>query len=183
MRIYYANLQAIEQQTRQLDNEPCRHCRQSNHLMSHGFIRKKQVGAEPAAVGKRVFCSNRKQHTGCGRTVQLYVDSIVRYLHHAGCRVTAFVLALMAGMTIQCAYHCATGAASARNAHRWLHRLRARMSIYRSLSPRPALQDAAIAAAHRPGQASLRSTFQALLQRFGQPLCPAYQSQLQRSFL
>lgn len=183
MRIYYADLQAIEQQTRQLDNEPCRHCQQSHHLISHGFIRKKQVGAEPAAVGKRVFCSNRQQHTGCGRTMQLYVDSIVRYLHHAGCRVTAFVLALMAGMTIPCAYHGATGAASARHAHRWLHRLRARMSVYRSLSQRPAWQDAPLAAAHRPGQASLRSTFQALLQRFGQPLCAAYQSQLQRSFL
>lgn len=29
MQIYYANLQAIEQKTMQLDNEQCTHCKQT----------------------------------------------------------------------------------------------------------------------------------------------------------
>ena len=34
-------------------------------------------------------------------TMQLYLDSTVRYLHHAGSRVVALVLSLIAGMTIE----------------------------------------------------------------------------------
>ena len=63
MQIYYPSLQAIEQQTMQLDNEQCVHCKQAHQLVSHGFIRKKRVGAEPEAVGKRVRC--RHIRPGC----------------------------------------------------------------------------------------------------------------------
>jgi hypothetical protein len=155
---------------------------------STGFSRlhlQKKVGANPEAVGKRVFCSNRNNHTGCGRTVQLYLDSTVRYLHYAGCCVVAFVLSLTTGMTIQRAYQAATGTATPRNAYRWLNRLAAQLSFYRSLSHQPPLQDAdPIVAANRPLRAVLLiSTFKALLQRFVQPLCASYQRQLQRSFL
>lgn len=185
MRIYYPNLQAIEQQTMQLDHAQCKYCRQTHQLVSHGFIRKKRVGADPQAVGKRVFCSNRHHRTGCGRTMQLYLDSTIRYLHHAGCCVAALVLSLMAGTTIQYAYHQATGTGTPRNAYRWLHRLRMQASAFRSVPHRPPLQDAGpFAAAIRPARlALLTSAFKMLLQRFEQPLCASYQSQLQRSFL
>jgi hypothetical protein len=187
MQIYYPSLHAIEQQTMQLEHAQCAHCKQTQQLVSHGFIRKKQRGgADLAAVGKRVFCSNRNSRKGCGRTMQLYLDSTVRYLHHAGSRVVALVLSLIAGMTIEQAYHQAIGAtAGPRNAYHWLNRLCAQLSAYRSLSHRPPLQDApAMVTAHcRARLPSLMSTFTALLQRFGQPLCAAYQAQLQRPFL
>ncbi|BBB62219.1 hypothetical protein UNDKW_5964 (plasmid) [Undibacterium sp. KW1] len=185
MQRYYPNLQAIHQQTMQLEYAQCKHCQQTQHLVSHGFIRKKRLGAEPQAVGKRVYCSNRHHRTGCGRTMQLYLDSTIRYLHHAGCCVVALVLLLMAGMTVQHAYHQATGVSMPRNAYRWLHRLHMQASVYRSLPHRPPLQDAnPFMTTHRSARlGSLMSTFQTLLQRFGQHLCTAYQSQLQRSFL
>ena len=53
MQIYYPNLQAIQQQTLQLESEQCKHCRQTHQLVSHGFIRRKRVGAQPEAVGMR----------------------------------------------------------------------------------------------------------------------------------
>jgi hypothetical protein len=185
MQIYYPTLHAIEQQTMQLAHAQCAHCKQTHQLVSHGFVRKKRVGAEPEAVGKRVFCSNRNQRTGCGRTMQLYLASTVRYLHYAGDCVAAFLLALLAGMTIQHAYHQATGTAAPRHAYRWLNRLCAQLSIYRSLAHRPSLQDAtAIVAANRPMRlVSLISTIKTLLQQFEQPLCATYQTQWQRSFL
>lgn len=185
MQIYYPSLQAIDQQTMQLDHAQCAHCKQTRQLVSHGFIRKKQVGAEPAAVGKRVFCSNRHRRTGCGRTMQLYLDTTARYMHHAGGCVVAFVLSLMAGMSIARAYRDATGAGTPRNAYRWLHRLSALLSVYRSLFHRPPLPGGGSAvAAHRPARLLLLiSTFEALLRQFGQPLCAVYQSQRQRPFL
>jgi hypothetical protein len=185
MQHYYPSLQAIEQRTMQLEHAQCTHCKQTQQLVSHGFIRKKRVGAEPEAVGKRVFCSNRHHRTGCGRTMQLSIDSTIRYLHHAGSCVVAFVLALIAGMTIGHAYHHATGAATPRHAYRWLNRLCAQLSIYRSLLHRAPLSNAVpIIAANRPVRLlSLMSTFKLLLQQFKQPLGASYQLQLQRSFL
>lgn len=185
MQIYFPSLQAICQQTAELDLAQCAHCQRTRQLVSHGFIRKKRVGATPEAVGKRVFCSNRNQRTGCGRTMQLYLDETVRYLHHGGATVVAFVLSLMAGMSIETAYTGITGAGTARNAYRWLARLSARLPCYRSLSHRPRLREVGAAAA--PGSSlcpsPLLATFEALLQRFGQPLCAAYQQQLQQPLL
>lgn len=185
MQIYYPSLEAIEQRTMQLDVARCPHCKQTHHLVSHGYIRKKQIGAAPQAVGKRVFCSNRHQRSGCGRTMQLYLDATVRYLHHAGCAVVAFALSLIAGMTIQHAYQQATGTTTPRHAYRWLQRLRAQLTAYRGLAHRPPLHDSpARAAPDRPPRLlSLLPTIQVLEQRFGQPLCAEYQLRLQRPFL
>lgn len=185
MQTYYPSFEAIEQQTQQLDNEQCAHCWQTQQLVSHGFVRKKRVGGAPEAVGKRVFCSNRNQRTGCGRTVQLYLDSKVRYLHYAGCCVVALLLWLSKGTTVQRAYHHATGAATPRNAYRWLHKLWAQLSAYRSLAHQPWLlaTDAPATAHAHPRWGLLLATGSALLQRFGDPLCAHFQRQLQRSFL
>lgn len=185
MQTYFPSLQAIEQQTLQLDHEQCAHCRQTQQLVSHGFIRKKRVGGEPQAVGKRVFCSNRNQRTGCGRTVRLYLDATVRYLHYAGRCVVALLFELVRGMTVQRAYYHATGTATPRNAYRWLDKFRAQLSAYRSLSHQPwslATDPPAVADSH-PRWGLLLTTGNALLQRFGDPLCANYQRQLQQSFL
>ncbi|MEJ7806850.1 MAG: hypothetical protein WKG03_13135 [Telluria sp.] len=185
MQIYFPSLQAICQQTTQLDLEQCPHCQRRRQLVSHGFIRKKRVGAEPEAVGKRVFCSNRRRHTGCGRTMQLYLDTTVRFLHRGGAIVVAFVLLLIAGMSIERAYTGSTGAGTGRNAYRWLARLDDQLTGYRSLSHRPPLREAGAASA--PGRSLRRSTLMAtfveLQQRFDQPLCATYQQQLQRPLL
>lgn len=185
MQIYYPSLQAIHQQTLQLECEQCQHCQQTQQLVSHGFIRKKRNCGDPQAVGKRVFCSNRHHHTGCGRTTQLYLDSTLRYLHHAGSAVVAFVLLLLTGISIGLAYMQATGADTPRHAYRWLHRLDQQMSAYRSLFHQPLLlAPSGVCAVPSPclRRSLLASTFGALLKRFKQPLCQAYQSQLQRPF-
>jgi transposase-like protein len=193
MKTYYSNLDAIHQQTLQLQLEQCKHCQQTQQLVSHGFIRKKRNGGDPQAIGKRVFCSNRYHHTGCGRTMQLYLDSTLRYLHHAGSAVVAFVLLLLAGMSIGLAYMQATGKDTPRHAYRWLNRLHAQISTYRSLFHQPLLeqQQQTTVSTHgqspNPNPLALRrnllvSTFDALLMRFKQPLCQAYQSQLQHPF-
>ena len=184
MRIYYPSLDAIHQQTMQLEPEQCKHCLQRRQLVSHGFIRKKRVGAQPEAIGKRVFCSNRHRRTGCGRTMQLYRDATIRSVHHAGCRVVAFLCAWLTGASIERAYQDATGANSARHAYRWLHRLAAQMSTYRSRLHRPPLATSMSATTppRSPRRLLLASTFSALLTHLGEPLCQRYQSQWQQSF-
>lgn len=189
MQIYYPSFQAIEQITQQLENEQCCHCQQTQQLISHGMVYKKQLGGEPAMIGKRVFCSNRNHRTGCGRTIRLYLDSMVRYLHYTGQHVVAFVLALLTGMGVQQAYCQSTGTTDPRHAYRWLNKLCAKLSCYRSLWHRPAVALAQASGvepvcACRPVRRNLlTSTFEQLVQHFGQPLCANYQQQLQRSLL
>ena len=48
MQLHYPSIQAIQQQTLQLDHEQCRHCKQRQQLVSHGFIHRKRVAALPA---------------------------------------------------------------------------------------------------------------------------------------
>jgi hypothetical protein len=183
MQIYHASLNAIQQQTMQLCHEQCHHCKQSHQLISHGFVYKKQAVAEPEhAIGKRVFCSNRDGHTGCGRTIRLYLNTTLRYFHYLGSCVVTFVLLLMRGMRVQQAYLQVTGTTDPRNAYRWLNRLMAQLSRYRSLLHQPLLQQSMVTRCH-PRQGLLASTFTALLQQFGQPLCACYQQALQRALL
>jgi hypothetical protein len=181
MPTYYFSLSRIEQETRQLDQRVCRHCKQSHQLLSHGFIRKKTFPSEP--VGKRVFCSNRNKRTGCGRTMAWYLASVVRTKHYSGSIIIAFILAFIRGATIQEAYLNATRAASPRHAYRWLHQLESELSTYRSLFHQPLIDSSLPTDTPQFSRRSLLSTtFEALLDRFAQPLCETYQLQLQRSF-
>ena len=186
MQIYYPDLTAIQQMTMQLENELCINCGKDHQLVSHGFIYKKiATSTEPVAVGKRTICSKRYGRTGCGRTMQLYLNSRVRYLHYAGCCVVAFACLLMAGVTISQAYQKVTGIKDPRNAYRWLNKIFARLIDYRSLSHQPRLDaaDNASDGVVQPRRRLLASTFRTLLGRFGEPLCACYQHVLQSSFL
>ena len=185
MQIYYSSLEEIHQQTTQLENEKCIYCGGS-HLVSHGYIYKKNSSStEPVAVGKRLICSERYGRTGCGRTLQLYLASRVRYLHYAGCCVVALVSGLMAGLSTAKAYKDVTGTKDPRNAYRWLNRLIERISVYRSHFEKPKLDEAGDTSflVSNPDRILLTSTFRALLDKFGDPLCRCYQQLLQISFL
>lgn len=186
MQIYYASLDAISQHTMQLDHVQCIYCGQSAQLVSHGFIYKKQaIATMPKPVGKRVLCSRRFGHTGCGRTVQLYLDSMVRHLHCGGCTVVAFVLSLMQGLSIALAYRQVSGAGDARHAYRWLNKLFAQLSTYRSVVHQVPFD------APTPGSTALIASrrhliivsFVRLLRHFRAPLCASFQKTLQTSFL
>jgi hypothetical protein len=186
MRIFYSSLSAIEQQTSQLEFAICRHCQQDRQLVSHGFVYKKLHGGKRQAVGKRVFCSDRGQRFGCGRTMQLYLDSVVHGMHYAGQVLIAFMAALMIGLSVQHAYRRATGAAECRHAWVWLNRLEQQLSTHRTYAHQAPLRqrfDPAAQPRRPPRFALFASTWQQLQEHLGQPLCSRYQFATQRSFL
>jgi len=185
MQTYYSTLEAIAQQTQQLDGVACRHCGKREQLVSHGFIYKKQaVASNPVSVGKRVLCSQRFGRTGCGRTVQLYLASVVRYLHAAGPALANFIGHLLAGLAIAKAYQQATGATESRQSYRWFNRMFLRLSDYRSQSHRaPVPSESGPCKAHGSLRRHLlTTTLEHLLRHFQAPLCATYQQQLQTSF-
>jgi hypothetical protein len=184
MQTYFPTLEAIEQMTAQLDRARCGHC-QRTQLVSHGFVWKKRLGGLREAVGKRVFCSNRYQRTGCGRTMQLYLASTLRYLHDAGAAMIALLWALAQGMSVAGAYHHATAVASPRNAYRWWHRLSAQLSVYRStlVAPLVCSDESPAEPVSHPRWALLIQTIAALGQHFGEAVCDQFQLCQQRAFV
>jgi hypothetical protein len=110
----------------------CPHCTKSDHLISHGIIYKQRSINKREAVGKRVLCSNRFQHKGCGRTVQLYVATTIPTVQYATATVFAFLFSLLMNFDIATAYRTATGQTDARHAWRWLHRIHLRLSDFRT---------------------------------------------------
>jgi hypothetical protein len=128
--------------------------------------------------------------------MQLYLDSTLRRMQHAGSTVVIFVLLLLTGHSTAAAYTQATNAPTPRHAWRWLQRLFAQIATQRSLFHQPLLElppqptepppHCAVLSCNVPHTLHrnlLASTFAALLNRFKQPLCQTYQAQLQQAFL
>lgn len=60
----------------------CPHCHKAGNLIRHGFLRGYSEECPPKKTirAARVFCSNRKRATGCGRTFSLWMASQIRRL-------------------------------------------------------------------------------------------------------
>lgn len=123
----------------------CPHCAACSHFVSHGFIYKKQSRAQPKIVGKRLCCSNRFGHAGCGRTVQLLLSCVIPKLCYGAVTLGVFIALLLSGLAVAQAYRQASGAASARNGWRWLRRFYHSLPNWRA----PLHRSASLAFQHR----------------------------------
>jgi len=135
---FFPNISAIQKFTSELnlhkDSLKCKHCTQSDQWVSHGFIYKYISNTQPEKVGKRIFCSNRCQHRGCGRTFQLYLSTeIPSFRLAAASRLFVFISALITLLSVKEAYRKVAGQEYPRNAWRWINRLMRRLSNFRSV--------------------------------------------------
>lgn len=137
MQRFFSDFESLERFTLSIDcldqRLQCPHCSKSNHLISHGVLYRQRSMHEREAVGKRVFCSNRYQHTGCGRTVQLTVAGVLPKLRYGAAHLFVFVSSLLMNLSVTAAYRAATGQLAARNAWRWLEKLVRHLGDYRGL--------------------------------------------------
>lgn len=101
----------------------CPHCSKKCFLISHGFVYRKTTSGPKCIVGKRVFCSNRCNSSGCGRTFQLYLSFHPPKIHYHAEHLNVFISSLVSGKSIQAAYLSATARNDSRNAYRWLKKL------------------------------------------------------------
>lgn len=66
-----------------LKTTACPHCRRVGNLIRHGYLRgyDEKHPREKTVRAWRIFCSNRRQATGCGRTFSVWMaDKIKRLL-------------------------------------------------------------------------------------------------------
>lgn len=136
MQRFFPDFESIERFTLSLgcfaEKLQCPHCAKNDQLVSHGVIYRQRSMMERAPVGKRVFCSNRYQRTGCGRTTQLYVATVIPAMQYAAAQVFVFLSALLMHASVDSAYQAATGRSDARQGWRWLNKLNAQLTAFRS---------------------------------------------------
>jgi hypothetical protein len=64
-----------------LKQTPCPHCKAVGTLIRHGFLRGFDDSCKQRTVrARRIFCSNRNQRRGCGRTLSVWRADKIRRL-------------------------------------------------------------------------------------------------------
>lgn len=135
MQRFFDSFESIQQFTLSLDFHQdqleCQFCLKPDQFVSHGIVYKQHGIDTKESVGKRILCSNRYGRSGCGRTFQLYVASIIPSLHYGVDQLVVFIFGIFSGLSVEQAYSSATESADIRNAWRWLKRLRLKISEFR----------------------------------------------------
>lgn len=123
MQTFFRNIAAIErylEPCHQYYTLRCKHCDLQGHLIRHGFIYKQLSMSERKVVGKRIVCSNRHGHSGCGRTTQLVLTEHIPNRQYNALHLSLFILLLLANVSVVKAYQQVTQQFETRHAWRWL---------------------------------------------------------------
>lgn len=132
MKKFFDCIETLDRYTKELRlHEPtCPHCHTQGALISHGFVYK-YIEWSCVVSGKRLFCSNRHQKKGCGRTIQLYIADFIPTLKYSVKNIFSFLTTLFSLFSIQHSYTAATQTNNPRNAYRWLIKLVQKIVVYR----------------------------------------------------
>lgn len=75
---YYSNSVELNQYLETIKFVPCPHCGKVGFLNRHGFLKGYPLkGSNKMVRGCRVYCSNRNNRTGCGRTCSLLLSTLL----------------------------------------------------------------------------------------------------------
>ena len=99
LKQYYCTKDEFEQIHHTLKLTPCPHCKQTGMLILHGRIYgyPDDSGAHDQIRGHRVYCSNRNNRTGCGRTVGILCSDFIRCFSLTAMMVWQFLKRRAAG--------------------------------------------------------------------------------------
>ncbi len=178
---FCARRPGVERTTFSLKQSPCPHCGCVGSLNRHS----RAVGNDPKAAdgeafrGQRVYCSNRGQRGGCGRTFALFLADILPRHTLTASLVWPWLVKLLAGLSLKGAaeqlrlsFALETIYRLGRGLHRRLDGLRTRLC--REQSP-----------AASPHSDPLRQTVEHLQTVFADSPCPPadFQLRFQQPFL
>ena len=186
MQKFYQSLDEIEQTVSSLNSHyllKCQHCSEQGHFVSHGFIYKQYSSCQKKAVGKRIICSNRYGHTGCGRTYQLMLAEQLPSRRYGASQLLMFILLLLSHLSVCSAYQQATGQESTRHAWRWLKRLKDNLMNYRGVLQKPSEQATSLFTRTRRRTHLIFFTLAQLFSANEFTSCAQFQYQQQSAFL
>ena len=115
-----------------LKTTACPHCKRVGNLIRHGFLRGYDEAHEhqPTIRARRVFCSNRKRASGCGRTFSVWEANRIRRLFLTADALWAFLKgAVASGNKLQAFRDLQSGLSDSSPYRIWKRFLRAQSAI------------------------------------------------------
>lgn len=106
MRWFWESVDSIESGCARLKGEACPHCGRQGTLNRHGWL----LGSEPSGSGKqarrgrRIYCSDRGQRQGCGRTVSLMPAQVIRGMRTRSGPLWLFLHRVLSGQSVAMAW-------------------------------------------------------------------------------
>ena len=161
----------------------CDNCKQNDQFVSHGFVYKNLNQGKTIITGKRLFCANRWQHSGCGSTVRLYLAEQIPTLVYSTEQMTTFLRALLACNSIQQAYKSATNTDDPRNAYRWLNKLTNKLTHYRVFVKKPTIKTSSTIHFSTRRLQLLLPVINTIFLALGEQACRDYQFNHQQPFI
>jgi len=163
-------------------SEPCPHCQRTGAIRAHGFIRSSSDSdAQDRTRALRFFCSDRRNHAGCGRTFSIHWSHVVPRSTISAELVSDLIASLIPlperhPLTEACTAGISTVSKS--TAYRWAKRFRLHLGELRSRASMVIPPDRQ---AHATPETA---TLAQLQQAFPGEAClvAAFQSQFQKAF-
>jgi len=187
MAKFYDDIDSLQQVTLNLKFYigvfSCLYCSKSDQFVSHGFIYHSFKGEETNISGKRILCSNRRGHSGCGRTMSLYLKVQQPKYVYSSAHINVFFFMLLAGYSIPVAYQIATGCYEPRNAYRWLERASLKLIEYRALLEQKTIKTLETLKIHSLKFKVVLSSLKVLFSKLASFPCASFQMTTHQSFL
>lgn len=173
--------QALEAKLSALKQEGCPHCGRVETLNRHSLLRGKdpdQPGTQ-SLRGQRVYCSDRGQRGGCGRTFALLLAEVLPRHTLSASRTWRWLVELLGGLSLKAAFEKLGLPFALESFYRLRRRLRGRLDDLRSRLSR---EQTPPSSSHAD---PLLQTMEHLQALFPTQSCPpaAYQLRFQRPFL
>ncbi len=113
----------------------CPHCKYIGFLIFHGFIYgyKENSTLEKFIRARRLFCSNRDNRSGCGKTISIFVKYVLKHFSFSTSSLFAFLLNLLDNTNKLKAFDSANFSLSNSSIYRIYKRFYSRQSSIRSL--------------------------------------------------
>lgn len=182
MQLFYSTLTELNFFTLSVNsllfNQPCPHCQCSDQWVSHGF-NYNQAGQ---VRGKRIVCCARFGKHGCGRTVALYLASVLPKRRYLLTALFQIISSLLQGYTVEQSYFKAIGHQhhSCRQAYRWLNSLYAKLGDFRVCLSRHVPPVSSIGHHRSSRLSSLLSTLKVMVSHF--PDLSVFQQKMNQVF-
>lgn len=181
--VYVADEKELENWLKTLKLRDCPHCKRSETLNRHGSLKGHDTGLKASEGkllrGRRVYCSNRGQRQGCGKTFPVLFSSVLKGHLVGACTLSGFLKKIAAGASISKAWEQSTSRFCLENGYRLIRRFEAIESFLRTTlcQKRPPPEPGR-------GEAPLCETINHLMDAFTESSCEvaAFQQYFGRGF-
>ena len=131
---YCSSLDEADQYLETIKFVPCPHCAQMGFMIGHGFLKGFDAdSSDEVNRGRRFFCSNRFNRSGCGRTSSLLLSSLMKGFCIGTHLLWNFLMLVASGASTKSSWEACKSSLPVENGYRLIKKLRMELPRLRTL--------------------------------------------------